>query len=247
MIGQIFKKRHSRNRSLPRFPDPRPTEPIALIGDVHGCFDLLQRLLDQIPEGTKTILIGDYIDRGEKSAQVLRFLLSRPDLICLKGNHEDMLLRFLQDPERGHTWLHHGGLQTLASFNISLHKQTLGPEALLTCRSQLEAKMGDRLIAWLKALPAFYSSGNVFAAHAGAHPDVTLEDQEPNHLIWGHPTFETRQRQDETWVVYGHIIQPHPSATHGRIAIDTGAYATGTLTAAYLEPGSSPRFITARL
>lgn len=108
----------SFRRRVP-FATPAPAEPVCVIGDVHGCFALLEQLLAQLPADHRIILAGDYIDRGVDSAQVLRFLQAQPGLTCLMGNHEDMLLRFLQDPEReGPRWIRNGGQETLQSFGI---------------------------------------------------------------------------------------------------------------------------------
>lgn len=225
------------------FELPCPDRPLAIIGDVHGCLELLQALLNKIPAEVQVILVGDYIDRGEDSAGVLRFLSERKHLICLRGNHEDMLLKFLADPARhGGRWLQYGGLQTLASFNILGVQPTAPPEALESYRDALLAAMGPDLITFLKNLPPSYLSGNVLVTHAGANPAVAPEYQNPSELVWGHPDFHKTLRQDGVWVVFGHVIQDQPTASNGRIAIDTGAYATGTLTAALLMPLAEPTF-----
>lgn len=227
------------------FAPPCPDQPLAIIGDVHGCLDLLRDLLTKLPTEAQIILVGDYIDRGEDSAGVLRYLADHPDLICLRGNHEDMLLRFLADPARhGARWLHHGGLQTLASFKVSGLTPSAPPEALITCRDALLAAMGDDLLASVKAFLPSYHCGNVLVTHAGANPAVAPEYQPPEVLAWGHDDFHKVARQDGVWVVHGHVIQEEPQARQGRIAIDTGAYATGCLTAVLLTPGAEPRFMS---
>ncbi|NSY37477.1 hypothetical protein GKC28_04275 [Leisingera sp. ANG59] len=83
------------------FAAPQPDEPLCVIGDVNGCFPQLLKLLEQLPPGHRCILVGDYIDRGEQCAEVLRHLSGREDLTCLMGNHEAMLLGFLQERFQG--------------------------------------------------------------------------------------------------------------------------------------------------
>ena len=106
-----------------RFDAPlAPDRPLAVIGDVHGRDALLGRLLGTIAERApeaQVVLVGDLIDRGEQSAEVLRRVAGRGDLVCVRGNHEAMCLEFLDDPEAyGPRWLFNGGLQTLASFGV---------------------------------------------------------------------------------------------------------------------------------
>ncbi len=230
-------------RGSKHFPPPRPDQPLAIIGDVHGCLGLLQELMDKLPADAQVILVGDYIDRGEDSAGVLRFLSARKDLICLRGNHEDMLLSFLNDPTRhGGRWLQYGGLQTLASFQVAGVHLNANPEALEQCRDRLLCAMNNDQVDFLNTLLPSFLSGNVLVTHAGANPATPPEYQNNSDLIWGHPDFKRTPRNDGIWVAHGHVIQDLPSALKGRIAVDTGAYATGKLTAAILRPGEKPVF-----
>lgn len=242
MLSSLFRK-FARG---PAFGDPAPAAPLCVIGDVHGCLPLLDRMLAQVPQGHRIILAGDYIDRGEQSAGVLRCLQARPELTCLKGNHEDMLLRFLQNPAReGGLWLRNGGLQTLASFGIRGARPQMSAAELQDCRDRLQAAMGTELIAWLAGLRTWMLSGNVLVAHAGADPRAAPDAQREDTLLWGHPDFFRIPRRDGIWVVHGHTIVRAPAAERGRIAVDTGAYATGNLSAVCLD-GGAPRFLSAR-
>ncbi|AZV79333.1 serine/threonine protein phosphatase [Parasedimentitalea marina] len=208
------------------------------IGDIHGRFDLLTRLLEQLDPAYPVICVGDYIDRGEASAKVLSYLSARPEIRCLMGNHEDMLLDFLDTPERsGSRWLRNGGLQTLASFGVSGVTETSEGDDLTQARDSLNAAMGVDLIAWIRRLPRSHQSGNVFICHAGADPKASLEDQQDQHLLWGHPEFSKTTRRDGNWVLHGHTIVDKAVAQNTRISIDTGAFATGHLTAALIQPG----------
>ncbi|MGJ8543880.1 MAG: metallophosphoesterase [Sulfitobacter sp.] len=215
------------SNSTPPFAALAPDAPFVAIGDIHGRADLLQKALDRFAE-TQIICVGDYIDRGEQSAQVLALLHAHPHVICLSGNHEEMLLNFLGHPEKyGPQWLRNGGLQTLASFGISGAGKAHAP-----LRDALKTALGPDLIQWLTSLRLYWQSGNVAVTHAGADPAMPLPDQSASTLHWGHPAFEKQRRRDGVWVVHGHTIVPAPLAANGRIAIDTGAYATGRLTAA---------------
>ncbi|MBT8154569.1 metallophosphoesterase [Epibacterium ulvae] len=208
-----------------------PAEPFYAIGDIHGCFEQLADLLRQLKRGVPVVCLGDYVDRGPNSAAVLHLLQNLPEITCLRGNHEEMLLRFLDDPAgSGQIWLRHGGLDTLASYGVAVGQD---PHEI---RDDLLAAMGADTLQWLEALPRVFQSGNVVATHAGADPSRPIAAQDPVHLTWGHPQFLRRRRRDGHWVVHGHVIVPRPELHPGRIAVDTGAYATGSLSAALVLP-----------
>ncbi len=242
-------------RFLKRFRTPKPTfsgplrpeESFLAIGDIHGRDDLLGRLIPMMQErapGLPMIFVGDYIDRGEDSAAVLTRLMEMqkadPEgVVCLRGNHEDMLLSVLRDPHRsGPRWLRYGGLQTMASFRVSPASETAPAEQWEEVGEKLRAAIGPELEAWLHALPTSWQSGNVTVLHAGADPQLPLEEQDEATLVWGHPDFMTTPRQDGAWVVHGHTVLEKARPQDGRIGIDTGAYATGQLTAALVAEGS---------
>jgi serine/threonine protein phosphatase 1 len=233
LVGTLPKAGGARRFAAPLAPE----QPFYAIGDIHGEFHALDSLLARI-EARETaypvICVGDYVDRGEHSAHVLTWAKHLtelyPDLfVCLKGNHEDMMLRFLDAPERnGDRWLRYGGLQTLSSFGIGRSPD----ESHLSVREKLAEEMGQDMIDWLRALPVSWQSGNVFVCHAGADPHRPVDQQEERSLLWGHPDFHKVQRTDGIWVVHGHTIVDDAVAEGGIISVDTGAYATGCLTAA---------------
>ncbi|PIE10269.1 MAG: serine/threonine protein phosphatase [Rhodobacterales bacterium] len=230
MLSELFR----RLRPIPAFDAPAPETRLSVIGDVHGRAELLTKALDRTIG--QVILVGDYIDRGEHSADVLRLLMERPDLVCLMGNHEEMLLRTLDDPQRnGSRWLRYGGLQTMASFGVSGVAETTSGPALTDARDRLAERMGPDMIAWLRALPSVWQSGNVVVTHAGANPAHPIKDQDSKALRWGHPDFRRTARKDGLWVVHGHYVTEHPVMEKGRINVDTGAYTTGKLTVAHFE------------
>lgn len=215
-----------------RFSPAAPDQPLFVIGDLHGRADLLDKLLDQARDGEQIICVGDYVDRGENSADVLARLHETPDILCLKGNHEDMLLAFLEDPENaGPRWLRYGGLQTLASFGVPGISERMRGGELTAARDEMVKRMGNAQIDWLQTMPLFYETGNVAIVHAGADPVCPIAQQSNTVLMWGHPEFRKTTRPDGIWVVHGHTIVDEPMVKNGRISVDTGAYATGRLTA----------------
>ena len=244
---RLFKRFRA---SKPKFSAPlEPETPFFAIGDLHGCDAVFAKLIAQLEEISHPtavmVSVGDYVDRGDDSAALLRRLHAMqaefgPEvMICLKGNHEEMMLGFLDEPaEKGPRWIRHGGLQTLASFRCSAPSATAPAEEWETARDRFREALGEELETWLRNLPLMWRTGNVVVTHAGADPSVPIDDQDDQVLLWGHPDFETTPRSDGNWVVHGHPITDHVRPNMGRIPTDTGAYATGRLTAALVEQGS---------
>ena len=236
------------NRLFGSKPTPQFNAPIApdtafyAIGDLHGCASKLEKILPNLADDIPTIFVGDYVDRGEESADVLRKVMAleqNKNVTCLFGNHEEMMLSFLDNPEeKGSRWLRYGGLQTLASFGVRGVSAGSKGETLEQAANDLHDAMGDDMIAWLRALPTHWITGNVAVVHAAADPHLAMSEQSDKTLRWGHPDFGTVPRVDKIWVLHGHTIVDHPTTTAGRISIDTGAYATGRLTAAHVTTGN---------
>ena len=222
-----------------------PEQPFVAIGDVHGRADLLleiDRLIEARHSGWPVVFLGDYVDRGDQSREVVELLMSvspddTPSVTCLMGNHERMMLDFLDAPtETGPRWLRNGGLQTLASFGVAPPRGGTGDAgALVDLRDRLAGAMDPAMIDWLRARPLSWQNGNVWAVHAGADPSLPMTGQPDEVLIWGHPAFRRTPRTDGQWVIHGHTIVDAPDARAGRIALDTGAYATGRLSAAAIS------------
>ena len=231
MLNRWFKRRQPDPEPEPHFDPITPDVPVVAIGDIHGRFDLLERLPEPSPD-TRVICVG------EQSAQVLRALHSQPDIITLMGNHEQMMLKFIDNPkENGQRWLRYGGLQTLSSFDVSGVSQTSSGAELERARDALREAMGDALVDWVTNLPTSWVSGNVAFVHAAANPLISLKDQESRTLLWGHEDFGRKRRRDGMWIVHGHTIVDTPMVKGGVVSIDTGAYATDKLTAATIHNG----------
>lgn len=234
-------------QAWPRLPCPEP--PVCVIGDLHGRLDLLERMLDAIEARSdagahRLICVGDMIDRGPDSAAVLRRLAAltqaQPQrVICLMGNHERMLLDFLENPlHQGPRWLAHGGNETLASFGLSpwARRGEAGAETWLKARATaLAAALPGGSADWLASLPLIWSEGILSVTHAGADPGRAMADQSAQILLWGHPAFLRQPRRDGIWVAYGHTITDRAHAQDGRIAVDTGAWRTDRLSAAWIS------------
>lgn len=249
-MRSLLARLTGRRPPEPSIPAPtlRVDHPAVYIGDIHGRADLLDRLLTKLetahPDAcaSATVFLGDYIDRGEQSADVVARLhelsTSLPAVTCLKGNHEDMLMEFLADPAaHGRSWLKHGGLQTLASYGVGLPSGARDGDALLPVAQALTDAIGAERLAWLNSLPTYALNGNLAAVHAGADPELPVASQSPSTLMWGHPQFDTQPRLDGTLCVHGHTIRDTAGAgPAGHIGVDTGAYATGTLSAAIVTP-----------
>jgi serine/threonine protein phosphatase 1 len=233
--------------------DIAPERSFFAVGDIHGCPDLMDQItrkLEEVSEGQEQVVfVGDYVDRGAGSCKVLGWLFEVQQMhpgqaICLMGNHERMMLDFIDDPAgRGARWLRNGGLDTLASFGVQLRRADTDTDVAVEVANALEAAMPAGLQDWLRTLPLRWSSGNVHCVHAALSPRRAPDDQRDEVLLWGHPDFMTTPRDDGQFVVHGHTIVGQAGVTDGRIAIDTGAYRTGRLSAVRIAAGEC-RFLT---
>lgn len=255
---------------------PQPQTPLLLVGDVHGCRDLLERLLERLQADpdvpgppARLIFTGDLVDRGPDSRGVIdRVRLCQTEgpwpTECLMGNHEAMLLEFLDgvpfareddDPRPVPTaealaarWLGNGGWETLASFGVSappdLADLPPSDDAWQALQDEAAAAIGPERIAWLRARPLWLQSGDVIAVHAAWDRDAGAEAQSVSTLIWGLKGFTRARHAAPPWVVHGHIITRPPTVAGTRIAIDSGAFLSGALTCAVLLPDTAPRLIT---
>ncbi len=239
---------------------PSPDMPLYVIGDIHGEITLLEHILEEIDAdiaqhhitAPHLVFVGDYVDRGEHSADVLLrlFELQRelgPHAVMLMGNHERMMLDFLEDPiTKGARWLRYGGLQTLASFGIGGITETARAAGLCNAADALQTaiyKAHPDLFSWLTELPLSWQNGNVAVTHAGANPARDITDQSERALLWGHPDFTRVPRRDGLWVCFGHKIHDSVEFSGQRIAVDTGAQQSGRLSCAVLMPDGVTRIL----
>lgn len=213
------------------------------IGDIHGRADLLDQLHDLIeadlstaPEKTVIVYLGDYVDRGADSYGVIERLcrprFSGVETVTLLGNHEDMLLQFLDAPYGASLWLTNGGDATLRSYKVRIPASF--DELLMTQRALLGA-MPRHHKQFLMALPEQAQFGDYLFVHAGIKPGLPLDRQSREHMIWIRDLFLDSEIDHGMMVVHGHTIVHEVEWRPNRIGVDTGAYTTGRLTALVLE------------
>jgi serine/threonine protein phosphatase 1 len=225
---------------------------IYAIGDIHGRFDLLEPLISAItidlgnarPERTVEIFVGDYVDRGPQSREVIEWLTTTPPLtderICLLGNHEEWLLRALDDVSAMPDWLFNGGGETLKSYGVK--SEGLGGERMLV---ELQRAFREALPpahhVFISALPRTVDFDPYLFVHAGIRPGVPIDAQDPEDLIWIRRPFLDSSADFGRIVVHGHTPTSRPDIRPNRINIDTGAVFQGRLTCLVLE-GRTQRF-----
>jgi serine/threonine protein phosphatase 1 len=227
-------------------PSTDSGERIYAIGDIHGRYDLLQLLIERIGEHSAAlpptrslyvVLIGDIVDRGPQSAEVLAMLydLQRKTshVVVLLGNHEEAMLQALDgDLEALRRWLAVGGDTTLASFGIPPLRPDDDPRDYL---NRARRAIPRQWLAWLRQLPLSVQSGDYYFVHAGVRPGVALDRQVREDMLWIRSEFLKHERDFGAIVVHGHSISREVDFQPNRIGIDTGAYRSGVLSAVYLE------------
>lgn len=222
---------------------------IYAIGDVHGCSEILRRLLKLIESDVAKqasaerppvlVFIGDYVDRGPDSRGVIDIVLSilsdgRFEVRALKGNHEQALLQFLAEASFGPTWARLGGMHTLASYGVAVPGPRSQAEAWAAAREDFGNAIPPPHTHFLETLELTVSYGDYVFVHAGVRPGVRLADQCEQDLLWIRDEFLRSSGPFGQVIVHGHTPEPDPFIGARRIGIDTGAYATGVLTAARL-------------
>ncbi|MEM6741331.1 MAG: metallophosphoesterase [Pseudomonadota bacterium] len=247
MFSWLRRKTAGPPEPPPPPPRPDPAHRIYAVGDVHGRYDLLEVLLwklkadaDAQEDGRDAILVflGDLIDRGDNTRDVIDAALAAwltwPQVVCLRGNHEAALLDFLDDPERGASWLGFGGRQTIGSYGVAAPTATAQADELRATAAALAHAMAHH-IDFLRQSVELFRSGDVICAHSGIDPQKPLDEQSASALLWGRSQFLELGAPDGLRIVHGHWDNPDPVVTPGRIGIDTGAYYTGRLTAVRLD------------
>lgn len=224
------------------------------IGDIHGRLDRLERMLQQIDadragRDADVVFLGDYVDRGPESQSVLRRLKALQQaegarVTCLLGNHDRMMLDFLEAPSaRSRFWLTAGGYETVASFGGQC-SNGVDAASLEAMAKDVRRAAGAELLAWLGQLPLWWQSGELIAVHAHTDPKNDMSEQTEAVLLWARPGKPPIPRRDGTWVVHGHTVVEAPKVKRRHISVDTGAWQGGPLSAAVLGDGPV-RFLSA--
>jgi serine/threonine protein phosphatase 1 len=229
---------------------------IYVIADIHGRADLLQKLLKAIEKDAREhdasrrilVTLGDYIDRGPESRKVIETLVHLPlsnfTAKHLCGNHEDMFLAFLEDPEEGLLWISNGGWSTLLSYGFSVAELPDTMDDLPRVRDQILQRMPKSHLGFLRALKFSYHLNGYFFVHAGVRPGVALDAQDEEDLLWIREEFLFSNKDFSKIVVHGHSMVSKPEIHKNRIALDTGAFHTGKLTCLVLN-GKNRYFLQA--
>lgn len=225
-----------------------PGQIIYAVGDIHGQHDLLKTLLARIaedaasaPTGTVTtlIMLGDYIDRGLGSRDVIDTLSQLSDFPArirfLKGNHEQAMLEFLDDPAVGAVWVQYGGGETLAAYGVKPPAPDAPPDTWQAAQTALLEAMPEHHRSFLNRLEPYVVTAPYLFVHAGVDPAKPLSEQTEQDLLWTRDKFIHSSRKFEYVVVHGHTPEEEPYRDDRRVGIDTGAYLTGVLTAVRLE------------
>jgi serine/threonine protein phosphatase 1 len=178
-----------------------------VIGDIHGCATELTRLVDALPlvQGDSVIFLGDYVDRGPNSREVVSYLLSLQadhktvEFVFLKGNHEDMLLSYVGlGGQHGDMFLANGGKATLASYEIDPDKLT---------RGDILAAIPPSHLGFFRALNSYHLMGSFLCVHAGVNPQKTWAEQTDEELLWIRNTFIYCAHMLPQTVLFGHTPQ----------------------------------------
>lgn len=238
----MFKSLRPRNK-IPRTP---PGRRAYAVGDIHGRVDLLDRMLADLerdiagrpPADTFVVFLGDLIDRGPRSNDVvecLRLLRSeRFQPVFLLGNHEEVLLRLLGG-ELGLlvSWLRFGGSECAQSYGLDPNQLIHLPEEKAI--DAIRAAVPPTHVEFLKGFIDTFRFGDYLFVHAGIRPGIGLEEQSQRDLRWIRGAFLESDADHGFLVVHGHTVESEVVERVNRIGIDTGAYASGVLTAIGLE------------
>lgn len=222
------------------------------IGDIHGHADLLRRAHDLIEDDrvangepdSPIVHIGDLVDRGPDSRAVVGLLAEgraeQRNWITLKGNHDRMFQKFLDDPgwhdpglRAELTWLHPhlGGAATLASYGV----RDAGDRPVAEVHAEAIAAVPPAHRLFLSGLPTSYVRGDCVFVHAGIRPGVDLRDQSEDDLVWIRKGFLDDPRDFGPLIVHGHTAIDAPTHYGNRLNIDSSAAYGGPLSAVVIE------------
>jgi calcineurin-like phosphoesterase family protein len=230
------------------------------VGDIHGEVDLLDRLIEEIrldargslDTNNKLVFVGDYIDRGPSSFEVIERVMAGFDgfeTVCIRGNHEQAMLELCRKHNKtmGKDWLTKafGGMKTLKSYGI---KPRSVRSALSSSRklSKVLEPIPLAHLEFIENMPLLHQEHGYLFVHAGIRPGITLECQRDVDLMWIGSDFTKSKFNHGYIVVHGHSCKKKPQMKKNRIGIDTGAFSKGCLTAVALNGHNKPRFIQVR-
>lgn len=250
MLNRLFRFEGSKAKGGP------PNLRAYAVGDIHGRLDLLRDLLARIerdnatrsPARTYLVFLGDLVDRGPDSCGVIEHLIAHlPTFsrsIFLKGNHEEFLIRVL-DGDEGMMidWLAYGGYECCESYGLS--KGWMLNVSASEIMERLQAAVPPSHRRFLEGMADSFRFGDYLFVHAGIRPGVPIQEQSGKDLRWIRDGFLDDRTDHGVVVVHGHTIVESPEEHPNRIALDTGAYRSGVLTAIGLE-GRNRWFISAR-
>ncbi len=245
MIFPLFRR--SRKPATP--PRTEPGQRIYAIGDIHGRLDLHTALLEKIVADSTAgenrdpvlIYLGDYIDRGTASDRLIETLAGPPPAgfraHFLMGNHEDMMLQFIDGINVAEAWRNNGGEQTLACYGCP------GLDRPGPARRALLAKLPAHHMQFLRSLKSHRQEGDYLFVHAGLRPGIPIAGQSDTDMMWIRRPFLDSHEDFGKFVVHGHSIRPEPEVRGNRIGIDTGAWRSGVLTCLVLD-GEEKKFLS---
>lgn len=221
-----------------------------VVGDIHGQDDLFDSLSGLISADLgaagdarrQLVLLGDYIDRGVGSRAVVERVIGlrqtleadRIEVVALKGNHEALLLRFLDDPSSGPSWMAVGGFETLLSYGVKAPSTSDEP-GWIEASEALAAALPPAHLEFFRGLRLSHIEGDYFFVHAGVRPGVALQDQSEQDMLWIREAFLRDERPFDRLIIHGHTPGEDVYADDRRICLDTGSYATGVLSALRLQ------------
>jgi serine/threonine protein phosphatase 1 len=217
-----------------------PGQRVYAIGDVHGCLERLVAMHELIAEdlmarpadNATLIHLGDYVDRGPESAQVIDWLIAGPPVpagtfVNLMGNHEHLMLNAIAsgDNEAAEIWLSNGGADSLLSWGVPRTAQ----------QADWAARIPVGHLLFLRDLATHLRIGPYLFVHAGIRPGVPLDQQSRHDMLWIREPFLSSKSDHGAVIVHGHTPRQEPMVRPNRIGIDTGAVMGGSLTCVVLE------------
>lgn len=221
------------------YPALPPDITIYAIGDIHGCLRLLNGLHERIDAdmaGCRSrdiveIYLGDYVDRGPDSSGVISSLMRRSKerkVVCIRGNHEQLLEQFVTGEIQLDDWLKYGGADTLRSYGAT-------PQQLTANADELRRLIPTKHIEFIRRFDRHVHVGPYFFTHAGVRPGQSLRGQSAMDLMWIRDEFLQHDGDFGAIIVHGHTPIQEVEMKHNRICIDTGAYMTGRLSCVRID------------